>query len=66
MGVFTLSSGDSLYAGVLVPTAQILLELANGVGLNTLEVEKFRSMRASPQQGGSKKLSENLVVFERA
>ena len=58
--------GDSLYAGVLVPTAQILLELADGVGLNTLEVEKFRSMRASPQQGGSKKLSENLVVFERA
>lgn len=57
--------GDSQYAGVLVPTAQILIELAGCAGLTALTVEQFRSMRASPQQGGSAKLSENLVVFER-
>lgn len=58
--------GDSQYADVLVPTAQILIELAKDVGLTILAVEQFRSMRASPQQGGSAKLSENLVIFERA
>ena len=57
--------GDSQYADVLVPTAQILIELANDLGLKTIAVEQFRSMRASPQQGGSAKLSENLVIFER-
>ena len=57
--------GDSRYAGIDVPVAEILTELAPGLGLEPLRVEPCRSMRASPQQGGRPELSESLLVMER-
>lgn len=55
--------GDSRYAGIHVDTAKILAELASTEGWSVETVEPFRSMRASPQQGGAKELSESLVVL---
>jgi hypothetical protein len=57
--------GDSRYAGIDVPVAEILTELAPSLGLEPLRVEPCRSMRASPQQGGRPELSESLLVMER-
>lgn len=57
--------GDSRYAGVDIPVGNILCELTEGLGLNPIRVEPFRSMRASPQQGGRRELAESLLVFER-
>jgi hypothetical protein len=57
--------GDSRYAGVDILVGNILCELSEGLGLTPLRVEPFRSMRASPQQGGRRELAENLIVFER-
>ena len=58
--------GDSRYHGVQVPVADILIELAEPLGLNKVGAEPFRSMRASPQQGGKLELLETLLVFERS
>ena len=55
--------GDSRYAGVTIPTAQILTELAPEYGYQTLSLEPFRSMRSSAQQGGKHQLEESLVVL---
>jgi len=57
--------GDSRYAGIDVPTADILSEIAPQLGYEVVDMEPFRSMRASPQQGGRLELSEMLVVLER-
>lgn len=57
--------GDSRYAGVDVPVAQILAEEAPGLGYEVLRNEPFRSMRASPQQGGKAELAETLIVLSR-
>ena len=57
--------GDSRYAGVDVPVADIVIELARPIGYGVLAVEPSRSMRASPQQGGRHELRENLIVLER-
>jgi hypothetical protein len=57
--------GDSRYAGVDVPVAKILSELAPSAGYRVLQVEESRSMRASPQQGGRAELPESLVILER-
>jgi DNA modification methylase len=57
--------GDSRYAGVDIPVGNILCELTEGLGLNPIRIEPFRSMRASPQQGGRRELAESLLVFER-
>ena len=57
--------GDSRYAGIDVPTAHILSEIAPLVGYEVVNMEPFRSMRASPQQGGRLELPETLVVLER-
>jgi hypothetical protein len=57
--------GDSQYAGVKVPVAEILSELASAGGFNISAEEPFRSMRASPQQGGRKGLSETLITLIR-
>jgi hypothetical protein len=57
--------GDSRYAGVDILVGNILCELSEGLVLNPIRVEPFRSMRASPQQGGRRELAENLIVFER-
>lgn len=58
--------GDSRYGNVDIPVALILTELAPSLGLETLSLEPFRSMRASPQQGGQSELAETLIVFKPA
>jgi hypothetical protein len=55
--------GDSRYCGVIVRTAEIIAELVKNSGLQLVGMEPFRSMRASPQQGGQQLLSETLLVF---
>jgi hypothetical protein len=55
--------GDSCYAGVDVPVARVLGEEAPSLGFTPIAVEPFRSMRASPQQGGRSELAENLVML---
>ncbi|MYB37484.1 MAG: site-specific DNA-methyltransferase [Gammaproteobacteria bacterium] len=57
--------GDSRYAGVDVPVAEILIEVAEPIGYRLVKAEESRSMRASPQQGGRPELGETLVVLER-
>ncbi|MFC5501316.1 DNA methyltransferase [Lysinimonas soli] len=57
--------GDSRYAGVDVPVATIMAELAPAIGLSVLRMEASRSMRASPQQGGAEILPETLLVLKR-
>jgi phosphoketolase len=58
--------GDSQYAGILVPTADILAELAPAMGYRVVNVESFRSMRASAQQGGQEKLDETLIILRKS
>lgn len=62
-GRIYLVVGDSRYHGIQVPVATILGELAENLGLKTTAEEPFRSMRASPQQGGRKELSETLLTL---
>lgn len=57
--------GDSQYSGVPVPVARILEELSTSIGFQVKGAEPFRSMRASPQQGGRKELLETLVTLSR-
>lgn len=57
--------GDSRYADVTIPVAEVLSELTAGQGLRTIESRPFRSMRASPQQGGQPQLAETLLVLEK-
>lgn len=58
--------GDSRYAGVIVPVANILAKQVFNYGFELVRLEPFRSMRASPQQGGGHELSETLLVLSRA
>jgi hypothetical protein len=58
--------GDSRYAGVHVPVAKILNELALERGFVIAGEEPFRSMRASPQQGGRPELSETLLTLAKS
>lgn len=55
--------GDSRYGNVDVPVARILTEIAPSLGFDVLSSEPFRSMRASPQQGGQSELAETLIVL---
>ncbi len=55
--------GDSRYAGVDVPVANIMVEEAPALGFDIVRAEPFRSMRASPQQGGRAELPETLIVL---
>lgn len=55
--------GDSRYAGVDVPVARALLEMAPELGFENIASEPFRSMRVSPQQGGRRELPETLLTF---
>lgn len=57
--------GDSLYANIHIPVAEILTELAPTCGFEAVHVEAFRSMRSSAQQGGKQELAESLVVFRK-
>jgi DNA modification methylase len=58
--------GDSRYAGVFVPTARILAELAPSIGWWVADSDAFRSMRSSSQHGGVDELSETLLILRRA
>jgi hypothetical protein len=55
--------GDSRYGGIDVPVADALIEMAPSIGYAPIGAEPFRSMRASPQQGGRPELSETLLTF---
>lgn len=57
--------GDSCYCGVHVPVAQIISEEAAHIGYEVVGSEPFRSMRASPQQGGRAELLETLLILRR-
>ena len=57
--------GDSQYAGIGIPVATILEEIAIEVGYATERSTAFRSMRSSPQQGGHASLKETLLVLKR-
>jgi len=57
--------GDSQYAGIPVPTAEILADLAPAMGYKVINIEPFRSMRASAQQGGQEELDETLIVLRK-
>ncbi len=57
--------GDSKYAGIPVPVADILCELAADANCAVLRKEPFRSMRSSAQQGGNEELPETLIVLRR-
>lgn len=63
LGAIWMVVGDSRYNDVLIPTAEILAELAGEIGLECTAIEPFRSMRASPQQGGRLDLSESLLIL---
>jgi hypothetical protein len=58
--------GDSCYAGIGIPVATIVSEMAPSVGYRVVSSEPFRSMRLSPQQGGDPRLAESLVVLASA
>ena len=55
--------GDSRYAGIQIPVARILGELVDNRGWKVLATESIRSMRTSAQQGGTRILSEQLLVL---
>ena len=65
-GSLWLVVGDSQYAGIPIPTAEIVGTLAIKAGLVLRGYEPFRSMRLSPQQGGRPELAETLIMLERA
>jgi hypothetical protein len=55
--------GDSRYAGINIPVAAALSCMASDLGFALVGSEPFRSMRASPQQGGRLELPETLLTF---
>ncbi|MDQ0466738.1 hypothetical protein QO010_004534 [Caulobacter ginsengisoli] len=55
--------GDSRYAGVDVPVAEAIAEMAPSLRYELIGSEPFRSMRVSPQQGGRAELAETLIVL---
>jgi len=57
--------GDSLYASIYIPVADILAELAPTCGFEVVQSEAFRSMRSSAQQGGRAELAESLIVLRK-
>lgn len=57
--------GDSRYAGIQIPVARILADFAPQLGYQVINVEPFRSMRASAQQGGQHQLDESLLVLRK-
>jgi hypothetical protein len=57
--------GDSRYAGIDVPVARTIAEMLAEIGYRIERSIPFRSMRASPQQGGMPELPETLIVATR-
>jgi hypothetical protein len=64
-GTMWMVIGDSKYAGVMIPSAKILVELLVVRGWRLITVEPFRSMRVSAQQGGQYGLDETLLVMQK-
>lgn len=62
-GQIVMVVGDSSYAGILVNVPQITEELLPSLELQCIERRAVRSMRNSPQHGGSFVLSESLLRF---
>jgi hypothetical protein len=56
--------GDSCYAGIRVDTAGILSDVARRQGFLVRQRCRIRSMRASAQHGGGRKLSEDCLVLD--
>ncbi|BBH15052.1 class I SAM-dependent methyltransferase [Chromobacterium haemolyticum] len=50
--------GDSKYADVLINVADVLSEIAHGIGFSRITRTEVRKMRASAQQGGRHQLRE--------
>jgi hypothetical protein len=59
-----IAIGNSKYAGILINTETILMELARFLKYKDVKSVPFRSMRASPQQGGRPELTETLIVLQ--
>ena len=57
--------GNSRYAGVEIPVANVMEELVGTREWEILARETFRLMPSSPQQGGERTLAEQLLVFRR-
>jgi len=55
--------GDSGYAGVRIPVADIITQLCPSMGCSVVTYEPFRSMRTSVQQGRNENLNETLLVL---
>ena len=64
-GTIWMVVGDSRYADIPVPVAEILAELAPTLDLEVDRIDVLRDMRASAQQGGQRQLAESLVVLRR-
>ena len=59
--------GDSRYAGITVPVAKIISELAEAdKKFRITKIERFRSMRAAVQQGRNEELGETLLVLQKS
>lgn len=63
-GIAWIIVGDSRYAGIQVPVASILGDLAESQGWNCLRVDPVRTIRTSAQQGGERKLVEQVLILE--
>ena len=57
--------GDSSYAGVQIPVAQVLEELVCTRGWSVWKKEPLRVIRTSAQQGGEELLAEQLLVLKK-
>ena len=55
--------GDSRYAGVTIPVAEVFAEIAECRRWDVVDKIQCRAYRSSAQQGGSKDLYEHLVVL---
>lgn len=57
--------GDSRYANIRIPVADILAEMSPELGYRVVKLEPFRSMRSSAQQGGQRELDETLLILQK-
>jgi DNA modification methylase len=60
-GRLCVDIGDSIYAGVHVPTDDLLVEVANNIGLHTLERIHLRKRTSK----GGQPVRQQLLVFEK-
>jgi DNA modification methylase len=60
-GRLCIDIGDSIYAGIHVPTDDLLVEVADSLGLNTVERIHLRKRTSK----GGKPVRQQLLVFEK-